>query len=294
MKIRKWLGYGAFYLSLLLFLLLLVFSWVVLPTIFEPTQQEIREKFSDCMYQPDTQSQVVNGQKLFFIETGKDTLPLLLLVHGSPGNWSNLLYQISDSALNRRFHIIAVNRPGYASWDYGKTDPALGAQAQKLLGLLNRNKSRFKPILAGHSLGGPIICKMAMENPEAIGGLIILAGSIDPKLEPNEFFRVLYALWPVSLMINPDLQASNEELMRAESELEAMLPDWNKIKCPVTVVQGDADVLVPKGNADFAKKKMPQADIRIIPGGNHFFPWEHPEWANDAILDMYKKLYPEK
>ena len=37
--------------------------------------------------------------------------------------------------------------------------------------------------LAGHSLGGPLVAKMAALYPEKVDGLVILAGSFDPTLE---------------------------------------------------------------------------------------------------------------
>jgi pimeloyl-ACP methyl ester carboxylesterase len=39
-------------------------------------------------------------------------------------------------------------------------------------------------ILVGHSLGGPLIARMTMDYPELIDGLVFVAGSVAPKLEP--------------------------------------------------------------------------------------------------------------
>ncbi len=94
-----------------------------------------------------------------------------------------MLSQISDSTLNKRFHIIAPNRPGYAPWDHGHGDITLEGQARVSMGLAAMNKSGMKPVIVGHSLGGPGACRMAMDYPDKVGGVVVVAGSTDPGME---------------------------------------------------------------------------------------------------------------
>ena len=44
-------------------------------------------------------------------------------------------------------------------------------------------------MLIGHSLGGPVIARMAMDYPDAYQGLIFVAASIDPEMEKEEWYR---------------------------------------------------------------------------------------------------------
>jgi pimeloyl-ACP methyl ester carboxylesterase len=72
-----------------------------------------------------------------------------------------------------------------------------------------------------------------------------------------------------------------------------MLPGWHTIRVPVTVIQGEADNLVPPGNAHFAKKMLIHAplEIQMLPGVNHFIPWSHPYLIQKAIMRHIRKEF---
>jgi pimeloyl-ACP methyl ester carboxylesterase len=84
------------------------------------------------------------------------------------------------------------------------------------------------------------------------------------------------------------LRASNEEIYQLKPELEEMLPYWSAIKCPVIVIQGKKDSLVPAANADFAKRMLVNAPVEFIlkEDMGHFVPWSNPELIRRAILTM--------
>ena len=147
-------------------------------------------------------------------------------------------------------------------------------------------------ILVGHSLAGALIAEMAIEYPELVDGLIIVAGSIDPELEPNEtWFRAPLATPFLSWLLPRSFRASNEEIYQLKPELEQMLPLWKEIKCPVIVIQGKKDSLVPAENADFARKMLVNAPVEfvLVEDMNHFVPWSNPELIREAIIKMLKK-----
>ena len=155
--------------------------------------------------------------------------------------------------------------------------------------LLKENKAGRPLILVGHSLGGPLIALMAIEHPDLVDGLVIVAGSIDPELEPNEtWFRAPLATPFLSWVLPRSLRASNEEIYHLKPELEKMLPMWSEIKCPVIVIQGKKDSLVPPGNADFARKMLVNAPVEFIlkDDMDHFVPWSNPELIHQAIVTL--------
>jgi pimeloyl-ACP methyl ester carboxylesterase len=45
-------------------------------------------------------------------------------------------------------------------------------------------------------------------------------------------------------------------------------------------------MVVPPGNAELMAKKLPQAEIKIIPDTGHIFPIEDPESTVAAIDDF--------
>ena len=144
-------------------------------------------------------------------------------------------------------------------------EPSLEKQALALKPIIEKYKNNKPFILVGHSLGGSVIARIAMDYPELIDGLIFVAASIDPKLEPNEtWFRAPLATPFLSWVLPRSFRASNEEIYQLKPQLEEMLPRWKEIKCPVIVIQGKKDMLVPAGNADFAKRMIINAPVDLI------------------------------
>ena len=237
---------------------------------------------------PTLATYTIGEQTIQYTHIGNKYLPLVFLVHGSPGSSSAYMNYLTDSRLLAKVQMIAVDRPGFGYSDYGKTEISLEMQAKAFLPLLEEYESS-KTILVGHSFGGPVIARMAMDFPKLVDGLVIVAGSIDPDLEPKEWWRKPMNWRVISWLLPPSLRVCNQEILPLESELKKMLPFWGKIKVPVTVIQGELDNLVPKGNADFAQKMLVNSEkvkIDIVEGGNHFILWSLQDRVVDAILEQ--------
>lgn len=230
----------------------------------------------------------VDGRNVHYTQVGDTTKPLVLLVHGSPGSSSAYQAFLADKRLTGFAQVISVDRPGNGYSDFGRSEPSLEKQAAALGAILQRHRPG-KAILLGHSYGGPVVARAAMDFPGLVDGVFILAGSIDPELEPREWWRKpidkpwVRWLFPTSMVV------ANQEIIPLYDELQAMLPLWEKITCPVTVVQGTKDTLVPAGNAGFAKRmavNSSRVDIRMIEGGSHFILWSMQDYMVDVLREM--------
>ena len=231
----------------------------------------------------------VGFREIHYVKAGDETKPLVVFIHGSPGSLSAFIHFLADTSLLRRLELISTDRPGFGYSNFGNGVGSLHDQCEILRPLLEKNKNNRQLILVGHSLGGPLIARIAMEHPDLVDGLIIVAGSIDPELEPNElWFRAPLATPFLSWVMPRSLRASNEEIYHLKPELEKMLPFWADIKCPVIVIQGKKDSLVPAGNADFARKMLVNAPVEFIlkDDMDHFVPWSNPELIHQAILTL--------
>jgi len=237
-----------------------------------------------------TQHQYKTGfRDIHYVKAGNESKPLVLFVHGSPGSLSAFIHFLTDSVLLPHTLMISTDRPGFGYSNFGNGVASLQEQAAILKPILTEYKKDRKVILVGHSLGGPLIAHMAMDYPELVDGLIMVAGSIDPELEPNEtWFRAPLATPFLSWMVPRSLRASNEEIYHLKPELEKMIPRWSAITCPVIVIQGMSDSLVPAANADFAKKMLVNTSVEFVlkEDMDHFVPWSNPELIQEAILKM--------
>lgn len=254
------------------------------------SDKKVVEYFAERPAKPTFGTVQVNGRSIHYAristQSGPDTLPTVLFIHGSPGAWDAFIGFFADSSLYSRAQLISVDRPGFGKSGLGDPEPSLKGQATDLAPLLRLNRSDRKPILVGHSLGGPVAARLAMDYPELVGGLILVAPSIDPDLEKKEWYRPIGNAFPIRQWLPTELDVSNQEIMPLRGELQQMLPLWASIRVPVIVIQGEDDPLVPPGNAAFAKRMLMNAPVTIqmIRKMNHFIPWTRPDLIHDAIL----------
>jgi pimeloyl-ACP methyl ester carboxylesterase len=224
-------------------------------------------------------------QTIHYWDISNPDKPIVLFVHGSPGSSMALMGIATDTFITANFMPVLVDRPGFGYSNFGHAESSFARQSELLDAVLKSYPNQRK-ILVGHSLGGPIIVKMAMDFPDEIDAIVILAGSIDPALEPYEWHRKPMSSKFIRWMIPKAFTASNDEILTTKAELTKMLPDWEKIKIPIIVIQGTKDGFVPKENADFAKRmaKKAQVKLRMLPGQSHFFPFTKPEIVMEELM----------
>ncbi|MDP4678827.1 MAG: alpha/beta hydrolase [Cyclobacteriaceae bacterium] len=184
------------------------------------------------------------------IESGDK--PLVVFLHGAPGSLSAFIDYLKNKELQESVNMISVDRPGYGHSNFGKEETSLEKQDFYISELIKLHRGTKSVILIGHSLGGPIVAKVAMKYPELVQGLIIVAGSIDPELEKEEWYRPLGRGLLGKLFLPKSFWVTNEEIYHLKNELEMILPEWKDLKIPVTLIHGIEDNLVPKENAEFA------------------------------------------
>ncbi len=270
-----------------------VLLWGVLALLSRCVQIRMSDKkvkayFAGSPVQPDFAFTEAGAQSVHYASFGADTLPMVVFVHGSPGSWDAFIGFFKDSTLYQKARLISVDRPGFGKSNLGKPQRSLEAQAATLVPILKTNRSATLPILVGHSLGGPLVARVAMDYPQLVGSLILVAPSVDPALEPKEWYRKVGGFFLVRPLLPAEIDVSNQEILPLKGELTLMLPLWKALTLPITVIQGEKDQLVPAANAGFVKKSAVNATVKVvmIPGMNHFIPWERPEVIREEILSQ--------
>jgi pimeloyl-ACP methyl ester carboxylesterase len=227
----------------------------------------------------------VDGHPLRYAAVGLTSAPLVLLVHGSPGGWEAWAGLLMDPGLSSTARVLAPDRPGFGGSEPGVPLPSLRAQAARLAALLRAEGHGRKAVVLGHSLGGPIAVRLAMDDPDLVSSLILVAPSVDPAQEEEKWYQVPASWGWLRPLVPSALDVCNQEILPLKGELEAMLPLWAKLQAPVDLIQGLDDPLVPPANADFIEAHVPASRLRVlrIPGMDHFVPWRRPDLLLDAI-----------
>ncbi|MEI7465537.1 MAG: alpha/beta hydrolase [Burkholderiales bacterium] len=234
----------------------------------------------------------VGARHMSYVKVGRGPdKPLVIFIHGSPGDWRGWVDYLIDPELLQKAELIAVDRPGFGGSGADIVERSLVQQARDVAPLLDQVASGRRVVLVGHSFGGPLVARLAMDNGSKVTDLVILAGSIDPAMEHTAWYQYP-ADWPVISWLLPGvLVVTNREIRALKDELVAMLPLWPRVTQRVTVMQGGKDDLVPPENADFAQKMLTHAasvNIVRIPEMNHFLPWTRYAQVKSVILEHLK------
>lgn len=218
-----------------------------------------------------------------FYTTDHPELPRLIFIHGTPGHAGVFANYLLDPVPG--FETIAVDRPGFGRSGWSGPVVSFEEQAQALSALLVRQHGQW-PILVGHSLGGPIVARIAADFPDRVRGIVILAGSLDPMLESPSWYNDVTSA-PIVDAKMPDMyETANAEIAGAHEQTVKLASVLDRIRCPVEVVHGTADTLVPVANVAFIKKAMansPHVGVRLIEGEGHGIHRLRGNEVRDAI-----------
>lgn len=127
----------------------------------------------------------VSGARIHYLDKGSG--PPIVILHGLGGQIGNFTYALLDR-LTDEFRVILMDRPGsgYSQRAQGATgriteQAAIVAEFVRKLGL-------ERPLLVGHSLGGAIALGVALDHPEAVKALALVAPLTHvPKRVPAPF-----------------------------------------------------------------------------------------------------------
>ncbi len=227
-------------------------------------------------------------QQIHYIETGDSTKPTLFFLHGSPGSWDAYKTYLSDIDLQKKYRLIAIDRPGFGYSNFGEAED-LNTQANLILSFI-QSKNNNRPItLIGHSMGGPVIVKLATKNPKLFKNLVILAGAIDPKAENPENWRPILMSKPIRYLVPGAFRISNDELWWLKDNLKTMKSQLHKIISNIVIIHGTEDSLVPYSNVAFMEKEFINAkniETVSIEKADHFIPWTHYEIIKKSLLNL--------
>jgi pimeloyl-ACP methyl ester carboxylesterase len=217
------------------------------------------------------------------LEAGNPEHSQVVLIHGAPGSLDAFSAYFGDDRLVGNVHLVGVDRPGYGGSQPGRIETSVRRQAQLLRPLI-----RPGAILVGHSYGGTTAVRLAMDYPDLVGGLVIVAGSMSPEDERLFFFNRPMQ-WPVfNWIMSRSWRMANAEKVTRVEELRTMLPLWQQITAPTVLIHGTNDSLVPYPHSPFAESLLTSASVRLITleGGSHFILWSERDRIVDAILSL--------
>ncbi len=232
-----------------------------------------------------------------YFEIGRDSQPVVILIHGGLGTSRDFVKYLRDTALLNHYKMIVPDRYGHGYSDFGQTEVHLRKQAEYLYPILKQARLvGTKTILVGHSYGGTVAARLAMDYPNMIDNLVLSSPAIDPRNEKKFWFNKILDFWAIKWMMPQNFIIANDEKLAHAKQCLEMEPYWNKITMPTVYIHGRDDLIVPFINYEFAKKHLLNAPVKYVLRDtlSHDFFVVKPKILTNIILniDNKKDVYP--
>jgi pimeloyl-ACP methyl ester carboxylesterase len=223
----------------------------------------------------------------------------LVLVHGSGCSADSWRYQVEG--LSREYEVVAPDLPGRGGSDPAG-EPSIEGYAATVSAVVQRSGKR-KVFLVGHSMGGAVAIKVALDHPEMLKGLILVGSSAYLEtlaLTPD------ILLWAVAVMPHKfkgmffSNQVTDEALAIARGDvrrcsLETVLGDFaacrrydfrgdlKELDLPTLILCGNEDLITPVHHSKRLQREMPGSTLEVIDKAGHMVTLEAPHRVNAAI-----------
>lgn|GEM_PF-249667 len=239
--------------------------------------------------------------------------PTALLLHGFANSLQS--FRLLAPLLADRYYVVAFDMPGFglsdkpAPFDYKNAHQAeIASDLIKVLGLK-------KVVVGGHSLGGAIALRVALESPEVIGLVVMNPGIITsgvpaiakylvfpfPRLQARIFgdpaFRgdFLRRSFINPAIVTDDVVKDLSRTAQTQGYLRGMtsmmgqysepdeVPMLPRLTVPSLIVWGQQDRNKTMGEFEELKAKLPMNTAVLVPTSGHYVQEEAPVEAAAAI-----------
>lgn len=246
-----------------------------------------------------------------------------VLIHGLSEERS--VWSRQESFLQRSMNVLSYDVRGFGASPVGAGNGSVGQMADDLAQILSA-VSPGPAWLVGFSMGGVIAQRFALDFPDLVQGLVLVASSCKVGRPGQEFFHSRIndvtqgGLEAIASITQRDASGcfsmGDERLISEYQKLrtaavrdplgylnacramlrladEPMMPELGAITCPTLVVTGELDPYCPPRASEMIAGAIPGAELTVVPGAGHCMHWEARDITNKLILDFIERKGPE-
>jgi len=250
--------------------------------------------------------------------------PGCLLLHGTGDG----AYVWHDFALEARksWRVVGVDLFGHGDSDWSSSgDYSLESHVSQIRGVATSLKLSGSVIM-GHSLGGDIAARLALQSPNEVRGLVLVDTGPDPSAEATQMvaeqllarhrpYEAIeeYAAWlcETRMLARPEvlrrhaaqslrLAADGRFLLKCDPGLVRMLqmkhddtwwfPALRSLKAPTLVVRGQASAALSAATAHRMASLLPNGRVTVVNGAGHAVMSDNPAGFSAAVLPFLDQL----
>jgi long-chain acyl-CoA synthetase len=216
----------------------------------------------------------------------------LVFIHGFGGRAEQWGYQMQKFAMDNR--VIALDLRGHGLSDKPTTGYDMPRIQADLEAALTQLKVSTPFVLVGHSFGGAIITEYALNHPEHIEKLILIATAGEFKLKP--LFKLglhlpTSVLRIVGLFTRKWLHGPPHALKQFYLSNLSTWVGWDKfskLQVPTMIIRGNRDIVFDRPLFDKVAKSIPGGEDVDIGASGHMVMLERREAVDRAIARFLK------
>ncbi len=252
---------------------------------------------------PEPETVAAGGLNINYLRMGVEGGTPIVLIHGYGGDLNNWLF--NQPALAESHDVLALDLPGHgrSSKDVGAGDMSMLAG---VFGDFLDAVGVERPHLVGHSMGGALALLFAMQNPDRVAGLTLLApAGLGPEISTDFIEGFIAAGKRKEMRAALELLVADPELISRDmvndvlkykrldgvdqalrTLAEGLFPGGRQqtldlagvagIQAPIAVVWGRDDRILPLAHADLLPE---QVEVHRLEGVGHM---PHMEAAADV------------
>ncbi len=234
----------------------------------------------------------------------------ILILHGwgaTTKSWG----KVQDDLVERGYKVVVPDMPGFGE---SEAPPKPWTSEDYLKWLLDFIKAEQIPtpvIIVGHSFGGSLAAKLAIEHPSLVKKLVLVSaartGAGKTSLKVNiikslskiggpasrlPFYKTARKAFYKFVVRSRDYERA-EGVMRQTMQLvlkENLTPLLHKIEAPTLIIWGDKDKATPIDNAYTINREIKGSKLHVIPGAPHAINLYHPHELAELIYNFAKSV----
>ena len=259
-----------------------------------------------------------NRIRIPYVEQGdNDGVPVVFL-HGTTDSWRS--FEPLLPLLPRSIHAFVPTQRGHGDADRPTSGYAPGDFATDVAAFMDA-VGLDAAVIAGHSMGGSIAQRFAIDHPERTLGLVLMASFT--TLRGNAGIEAFYASEisrltdPVDYELAREFQVSTtarplpaaflntvvQESLKVPAHVwraafEGLLEldvagDLPKISAPTLILWGDHDSVAPATQQDVLADAIAGSQLIVYPGVGHALHWESPDRCAADLAQFCNRIVHE-
>lgn len=153
--------------------LLLILPAAICASLFVYTRW--RTAAIEAAFPPQGRFVDVDGVRMHVLEAGPADAPPVILVHGASGNALDQMKGLGE-VLSRSHRVIAFDRPGLGHSERpSDADMSTPSAQARLCAAAMTQLGIGRAVVVGHSWGGAMALALALDHPDRVAGLVLLA-----------------------------------------------------------------------------------------------------------------------